>query len=260
MSGVWSTATLEITVPSNVAPSPGSGALYLGGPNLPSELSSFGYTSAIVWFAGNTSFLKYWFMARESDPSFERWTFGYCDLSGTLVNLDNSVGYGPPDNYLLRTLTDIATISGNDLRGFLRLGTPDNPTGTVLLLADFSLTTQDGWNTSSTTQTVGGVANCTVNIDWRWTPDYIMELRFSILCPSAPSGSTMTANLPGTVPAIDLSPGGMGVLGAVSASQVGTRTAMTARLSTTQILVYIATNPNGNTSFEGSFTTTLAKT
>ena len=260
MSGVWSTPTLEITVPSNVSPIPGSGAIYLGGPQLPAELRSYGYTAGLVWFAGNTSFLKYWFMARESGVDFERWSFGYCDNAGTLVFLDNAVGYAAPDNYLLRSITNLATLTGLGLRGSLRLGTPGNPTGTVMLLANFSVTTQDGWNTSSTTQTFGGVANCTVKIDWRWTPDYIMDLRFSVSCPSAPTGSTASANLPATVPAIDLSPGGMGVLGAVSASQIGARTAMTARLTTTQVQVYIATNPNGNTLFEGSFTTTLNKT
>lgn len=204
MSGVWSTPTLEITVPSNVSPAPGSGAIYLGGPSLPQELKNAGYTSALVWFSSGSAYMKYWFMARYGDLSVDNWTFGYCTVApgptlGTLVNFDAISAFSFPTNDVQRDLTKIQLLVGKG--GYVRLNL------SPIIKADYALTGLDGWTTNSSTQTIAGVANCNVKVAWRQTPDYVIDARFFVTVPGGglPAIPTFSSfNLPGAMPVPDM--------------------------------------------------------
>lgn len=262
MSGVWNTATLDITLPSNVAPTTGSGALYLGGPQLPAELKNAGYTSAIVWFSDGNAFLKYWFMARYGDLAVDSWTFGYCTVApgptlGTLVNMDAINAFSFPTNDVQRDITKIHGLVGSG--AFVRLS-KDGP----IIKADYALTGMDGWISTTRTRTIGGVANCTVNVDWRITIDYIIDVRIYITCPSAPGVGSGVVNvaLSTTMPQPDYSPsvGFRGPYGTLlGAGGTGQANYVTRIDTGWNMVIFVNGNAPGNTSFEGSMTFTVPK-
>jgi len=123
---------------------------------------------------------------------------------------------------------------------------------------------QDTWNSSSTLQTVNGIANFQCNIYWRWTADYICEVRFFLLSSGpVPSGSTLTCNMPANFPSVDYAPGNpRGPAGVAIGSGGANLTTMASRIQTgtpNTLQVFMSGNPNNNIGFEGSFVFTLAK-
>ena len=259
MSGVWNTATLDITLPSNVAPATGSGALYLGGPQLPAELKNAGYTSAIVWFSNGNAYLKYWFMARYGDLSVDSWTFGYCTVApgptlGTLVNMDAINAFSFPTNDVQRDITKIQVLVGSG--AFVRLSKGGPP----IIKADYALTGMDGWGTDTSTQTVTGVAGCTLKYWWRWTPDYICEVRYLLTCPATTSGSNLVLPLPTPMPRVDLGPSSIrGAYGSGLASRAGQQESFTCRMDPTSMTLFGNSSPFTYSTYEGSFVYTVAK-
>ena len=60
----------------------------------------------------------------------------------------------------------------------------------------FANTDLDYWITASSVQNIGGVP-CTVDVEWKMTPDYVVELRYKI---TVTSGTMPNANLNCTLP------------------------------------------------------------
>lgn len=123
---------------------------------------------------------------------------------------------------------------------------------------------QDVWNSSTTLQTVNGIANFQCNIYWRWTADYICEVRFYLLSSGpVPAGGTLTCNMPANFPSVDYAPGNpRGPAGVAIGSGGANLTTMASRIQAgtpNTLQVFMAGNPNNNLGFEGSFVFTLAK-
>lgn len=122
---------------------------------------------------------------------------------------------------------------------------------------------QDIWNTDTSVQTIGTVGGCTVKFDWRITPDFVIDVRFFITCPSAPGvgAGAVGVNLPVSFPAIDLGPGTSrgGFTACVGEGGTGFYPMMMRFNNGGTCALFTNNNPNSNTIFEGGGAFTLLK-
>lgn len=125
-------------------------------------------------------------------------------------------------------------------------------------------TTQDRWQTSTTLQTFGGVANTAVTFDWRWTPDYILDLRFRVKSPGPAFsvGLVATVTAPAALPTLDDPPGtgiftgaGMGNGGAYNGGLIN----FVARLNSNKTLDLFLSGASGVSDITGGIVTSTPK-
>lgn len=121
-------------------------------------------------------------------------------------------------------------------------------------------TDQDKWNSSTTSQTIGGVANCTVLLNWRFTADYILDVRYFVTFPVAPgAAANMSFTLPGSFPTTDLAPlTTRGAYGLCLSQAGGTLVNMITRIDPG--IIYVFTNGVLNiATWEASITLSIPK-
>lgn len=282
MSGVWNTATLDITIPSDGSLTPGSGTVYIGGPQLPTEIKSV-FPAAIVFYSTiESAVIKYWFIAHSQNGTISGLVHGYVDVAGGVRYLTDQAFYDTATADYGHRFTDggqnvLLQVQGRgtDLVYDLNLDQTYWTTGAnlrtgpavngndVYIKSTKAASTQDEWTTDSSTQTITGVAGCTVRFMWRWTPDYLCEVRFFVQVPGGglPAVPTFSSfAYPVGLPPVDLGPGG-------SVNQgphwSGNYTAGAAQGSVNGRLevgnAYFFGTPVGLTTLEGSATYTVAK-
>lgn len=264
MAGVWdAVVTLDITLPSTGQLVPGSGTIYIGGPQLPTELMLSGRTGAIVFYSGPVGLaagIKYWYISLSDAPGEQALSLGYCIGPNLREMYRGGVQPGPE-------LFVTNQVFGG---GALRL---DNDNGFQLVSAA-SLTQpshirgsqaaqQDVWVEFSQVFTVAGIANTTVQYSLRRTPDFIVEVRFAVTFPSAPATLAFTTiALPGIAP--NFSPDNPPVNGIPSSGSAYTNAGaipLAARITNTGQLGILGptTNPTGVTFITGAVMFTKAK-
>lgn len=218
MSGVWNTAQLDITIPSNGSLTPGSGTIYIGGPRLPSVLSSFGVSTGIIFYSdsvGLAAGINYWFIGKYSYPTVENSiVVGWVDTSNT-VRFSYKNGYiSTLNQFFTDVQSDDATLSLiTGTGGGFTLSSVNAATSWVKsnvgdLVIKGGPTHQDDWKTATSSVTFLGKAS-TVNIEYRLTPDYIAEVRWKISCNSGGWSTGVdhfTLPLPGWFPLCDTDP------------------------------------------------------
>lgn len=230
MAGVWSTATLDLVIPSTGLLEPGSGSLYIGGPRLPDVLTDAGINDGFVWYTDEDGFdagYDYWFLAHQ------RATGDYLEA--------------------------------------LVIGFKKTADATVTIIWSSTIYTdpayeQNIWNTSHTLQNIDGIPH-DVYIDWRWTADYLLDVRFYILSTGAAPGvgsPFVTFDLPAGFPFVDVVASGTNrgpslvCMGETAPGGLN-YTSMMLRLDGTVATLFTADNPNLCVGFEGGGTFTLAK-
>jgi hypothetical protein len=133
----------------------------------------------------------------------------------------------------------------------------------AIKVVDPGTTNQDAWNTNTSTQTVGGKTS-TVIFDWRWTSDYIVEVRLRVTTATPPFGVAfaLNCNVPAGLPLPDSGPGtgvfvnAWGVLGAYNGANV---IPLSARLNATGIVDVFSQALGTLQDFSGAFVYTAAK-
>ena len=276
MSGVWSTPTLDLVLPSNGSLTPGSGTTYIGGPRLPADLTLLGVDSAIVFYStpqGLANNVWYWYIAHFTVGTDDLLVEGWMEAGGVnhIVKNDYVRDGGVTRYRILTKNTQYVELAGttrvvDDVGIELRAASaPANGifinTGAGVIKAIGAGTVLDTWQTSTTTQTIAGVANCNVKVAWRQTPDYVIEARFFVTVPGGglPAIPTFSSfNLPGAMPVPD-----MGVLINQGPHYAGNYTAGAAQGSFNGRYeagkAYVFGLPAGVTFLEGSGTFTQVK-
>jgi len=149
--------------------------------------------------------------------------------------------------------------TGGDKLNIVSLGT-----NAPFIRADTTNTILDQWHTDTSTQTIGGVANFTVNQAWRLTPDYVIDYRTYITGPNPfPVANVAGYNLPASFPTVDSIVVGTGNLKPfIPASGEGGLGfyPMSVRFETNgTATIFLANNPQGNTALEGGGSFTIPK-
>lgn len=237
MAGIWSTTlNLDLTIPTNGNLTPGSGTVYIGGPNLPTTLPP-NYKSALIFYtdpAGLAQGIDYWYIAHYSDGGADALQIGYYPTGGPvvlsvinelflgnrhLVGLDSQKG----DIYLRVLSPDgsgngqvyihnnadagviqLATKSGSSqFQTFGRSELIELDTRGAPIIKAWNSPTIDQWQSNGSFQTLNTIGGCTVKFDWRITVDRICDTRVTVNIPGAglpaiPTNSFM--NLPAAFP------------------------------------------------------------
>ena len=279
MSGVWNTATLDITIPSSGPLTPGSGTVYIGGPQLPTEIKSV-FPAAIVFYSTiESAVIKYWFIAHSQNGTISGLVHGYVSVAGGVIYLTDQAFYDTVTSDYGHRFTDggqnvLLQVQGRgtDLVYDLNLDQTYWNTGAnlrtgpavngndVYIKSTKTASTQDEWNTDVSTQTVTGVEGCTLTYWWRWTPDYICEVRYLLTCPATTSGSNLVLPLPTPMPSVDFGPSSIrGAYGSGLASRPGQQESFTCRMDPTSMTLFGNSSPFTYSTYEGSFVYTVAK-
>jgi hypothetical protein len=245
MSGVWSSIlNLDLTIPSNGSLTPGSGNIYIGGPQLPPTLPA-NFKGALIFYSdpiGLSQGVDYWYIAHFSDATSDGLEIGYYPTGGPSTvrhstqffqnNFDHNVNETVTGIATLQTKTGLVQIKNLSAYGnAIQIQTPGrvqiSNDGTGKLI-EFSNQTDpvikagnapniDQWLTDTSTQTIlnataGGVAGCTVKCDWRVTVDRLVEFRSYVTIPGPglpASGQYTWFNAPAVFAALtDSSPSG----------------------------------------------------
>lgn len=140
---------VDITIPSNGSLTPGSGTVYIGGPQLVNiiGLNVAQYKSAIVWFtdaSGLAQGVDYWFMAHFSDATFDGVRQGYYPTGGptTISSIAQYIVSGV-HNSILESPQGNAYLKANNLIQIESQGSATNfqahATNNIFLDADFDV-------------------------------------------------------------------------------------------------------------------------
>lgn len=243
MAGVWSNIlTLDMTIPTNGDLVPGSGTVYIGGPNLPATLPPQ-YKAALIFYTdaiGLAQGIDYWFIAHYSDASADALQIGFYPTGGptvvgTLNNLVlNSRQLSILDSFkgdiFLRVLSSDGSGNGQIVvtnqasGGLIQLITRDGTTqfktignNNVIeldtrndpVIKAWNNPRVDVWQESNTSENIAGLAGTDVKIAWRQTIDRILEMRFVFTFQSAPGSMSWSYTLPGQIPRPDASTMGL---------------------------------------------------
>lgn len=108
---VWSNPApqYDITLPSTANPGD-PGSVYIGGPKLPQELKTNGYIFALIWYPNPPDTNKYYYYAVRTNLPFTKWTEGYCNSVGNLIDIRFArATTGPGTNVAWNTLGALNT-------------------------------------------------------------------------------------------------------------------------------------------------------
>ncbi len=100
-----------------------------------------------------------------------------------LISPNGNIGFGKASG-IPGVNARIGGWSGGGTRAYIKAGNTD----------------QETWNSDTSTQTFGGIAGCTVTVEWRITIDYIVEVRFQVHSPSNVPNTNLVFALPAAVP------------------------------------------------------------
>lgn len=217
-----------------------------------------------------TTILRPWLTSTSSPVGATALTFG----TATSINL-NSTGIditGLGKSVRIRatsganiTLSPAGQVIFYDGSGVVpvdpRLYIQDLDTTKPCIKAYTPSTDLDQWNQSTRTNvTIGGVANCTVKLDWRLTPDFVLDVRYYVTFPAAPgAAANMSFSTPPGFPTTDVAPStARGAYGLCLTQAGGGLVNMVTRIDPG--IIYVFTNGTLNiATFEASLTLTIPK-
>ncbi len=265
---VWSEITIaDIQLPNNV-PFGSPGSIYIGGPLLPTELTTdlFAFQFGIIWFPSPASAtIKYFYYAFSN--STQSWAEGYCDQAGVL---HSQLSRGRFSEDLHSIVYDSVTgakvgellFSGSNNPSVLNLTSGNSPANylTAQWLANNSSKVSyitdndpkvDNWISVGPITFVAAGVTFTMNYAYCVTYDRQVTFAGNLTCVGTPNsvsfnlGTTALAKLPRAT-----SPFGMPVI--FFGTAAGVRTPVAGFLSPGGILQLrgTTTNPNAYTSFE----------
>lgn len=321
----------DLTLPPDGSLTPGSGTVYIGGPQLPAAMSQF--ESAIIFFTdtlGLAQGIDFWYLAHfgQTNPPFtsDGVQIGYYPTGGPLTKStigtfissitgrDDVVIEAHTGDVQLRTTDGTGSVflqsggqvqataqqavivsSGGSGAGQLQLSALNGQV--AFLCADFgnisfrkaigtnteivemrnlgtkpnikalNSSTIDVWQSLASTQTIAGVAGCTVKFDWRITVDWVCEIRVRIDngagWPAVPAaGSVVCPTVAQGFPVIDVNSTGQGphLVGIYLQSGTGNQGALGIRIDPgTPATLFFFGLPTSCVVMEASGTFTLAK-
>lgn len=258
MAGVWNTAQLDLLLPSNGVQACGSGTVYIGGPQLPSDLILGGYTNGVVFWSTPTQCaqgVEYFFIAQRAGL----WVLG---MKPTVGLFRETVRMGwDGSEWITRVISPGAAdrstllLSENYWQAIAGSSAGDTQWSIIKGSAQAG---QDTWISSVSSRTVAGVANVTCSRSYRVTPDYWVDFRFAFQFPSAPAVRQWAVTS-----IIDplVSPDANPVQNpkGIAHDTAGGVYACEAQPNGTLVFIGPASNPGGLTEFRGQLSYSIAK-
>lgn len=214
----------DIVLPAGATLGMGSGAVYIGGPQMPAEMIAQGYLVGLLFFTGpgEVNGVEYWFIALSNDgspiSSFVRGmklvgtaTPTVFEFEGRSLGLANSDWSAQVNQLLFRADSSVQiesfasnpVIAGLNGVRFQSASQPFNESAVAYNLgtkpvigAASTSTTIDVWQQQVNSIVIGG-STVTRTVEWIQTIDYIVDMRIKITTAGAtlPGGTSFAWNV-----------------------------------------------------------------